>query len=655
MCSNRYFTSALLVLCIFMSLRLFASEWSIGVYEGVSPLDLQPASCAANPVFTSLDVLDVSAEFVADPFLLKQGNSWYLFFEFWNNVSGQGDIGYATSNNGLDWSYQGVALDEPFHLSYPYVFEWQGEHYMIPETYQADSIRLYKALNFPTDWVFVSTLVSGRRFVDPSPFYDNGSWWMYAGISQDTLYLYYADELTGPWIEHPDSPIIEGDANIARPGGRVLQYDNRLLRITQDDAPSYGNQIRAFEVTELSRDSYTEVEVLESPLLSASGNGWNQDGMHHLDAMLLPDGTWFAVADGKGYPQLSQSIVKDNWTLLYVDNEELFKEDGAAINAFDDDTGTIWHTEWSVGEPPHEVQINLGGVYNIRGFGYTPRQDGGANGRIADYEFFVSSDGVNWGLPVASGTFDNDASVKEVPFTQMSGAFVRLRALSEVNGNRWASMAELDVFAKPGDLPPLADAGGNQTVEEAHSIWLDASASSDAEGPLGYVWVQTAGPQVTLSGSDTVMASFTAPLVNSETLLGFSLTVTDSACKPASVTDSIEVTVQIADMDGDGMSDIWEQNFFGTTAVLATGDSDGDGLSNLDEFLQQLNPLDGDINSDAVLDTADILLLTRHLLGVSLLTSEQASVADLAPSGSSDGQLNTGDLVVLYVRVMGAH
>ena len=303
---------------------------------------------------------------------------------------------------------------------------------------------------------------------------------------------------------------------------------------------------------------------------------------------------------------------------------------------------------------PHEIQLSLGGTYDLNGFGYVPRQDGGVNGRIADYEFFVSNDGVNWGIPVATGTFANDDSVKEVQFAPVTGGFVRLRALSEVNGNPWTSSAELNVFAMLHDTSPLADAGVDRAVGETDTVILDASASSDAEGPLSYAWTQTAGPQVTLSGSDTVTASFSAPQVTGDTLLSFSLTVTDTACEPATAADSIEVTVRIVDTDSDGLSDLWEQSHFGTTSVLATGDADGDGLSNLEEFLQQVNPLDGDINSDTVLSVADILLLLRHLLGESLLPPAQELEADLAPSGNPDGQLNAGDLVVLQRRVMAA-
>ena len=117
----------------------------------------------------------------------------------------------------------------------------------------------------------------------------------------------------------------------------------------------------------------------------------------------------------------------------------------AAVNGFDGNTGTIWHTQWVNGAPPppHEIQINLGSSANLNGFVYVPRQDGSPNGRIGQYEFYVSTDGVNWGSPVATGTFANDATNKQVSFASKTGQYVRLRALSEVNGLPYTSMAEL--------------------------------------------------------------------------------------------------------------------------------------------------------------------------------------------------------------------
>ena len=141
------------------------------------------------------------------------------------------------------------------------------------------------------------------------------------------------------------------------------------------------------------------------------------------------------------------TIPNTNWTLQFVDSEEPLAF-GAAVRGFDGVTETIWHTQFLNGSPPppHEIQINLGSSANLNGFVYVPRQDGSPNGWIGQYEFYVSTDGVNWGSPVAVGTFANDATNKQVSFTSTTGQYVRLRALSEVNGNPWTSMAELQLL-----------------------------------------------------------------------------------------------------------------------------------------------------------------------------------------------------------------
>ncbi len=158
-----------------------------------------------------------------------------------------------------------------------------------------------------------------------------------------------------------------------------------------------------------------------------------------------PDTRTITVQSGSS---VGTVIPQSNWSLLFVDSEELVGENGAAVNAFDGDVNTIWHTQWRGGSPahPHEIRIDLGQFYDIDGFRYMPRQNGGINGTIGQYEFYVSSDGVNWGVPVATGTFANDATEKEVLFGTTTGRYIRLRALSEVNGNPWASMAEINVM-----------------------------------------------------------------------------------------------------------------------------------------------------------------------------------------------------------------
>ena len=148
-------------------------RWSIGIHIGGSPFGFTSPQTVRNPVLTAKHVTDIPAKFVADPFMIKEGSTWYMFFEVLNARTGHGDIGLATSNDGLSWTYVKVVLDEPFHLAYPHVFKWRSEFYMIPESRPANSIRLYKATDFPTHWSFVGTLLIGA-YADSSIFRYDG-------------------------------------------------------------------------------------------------------------------------------------------------------------------------------------------------------------------------------------------------------------------------------------------------------------------------------------------------------------------------------------------------------------------------------------------------------------------------------------------------
>jgi hypothetical protein len=276
--------------------------FSIGIYTGPSPLHLGPAPGVRNPVVTRDHVTDVPAAFVADPFLLRTGNTWHLFFEVMNWRTERGEIGLAISRDGVHWEHQRIVLAEPFHLSYPFVFQWQAEYYMIPETYQAGAVRLYRALDFPTRWSPQETLLRGPYLVDATVFRHDERWWLYTDTSpaknHDTLRLYFADALRGPWVEHPRSPLIQGNDRIARPAGRVLAVDGQLIRFTQNCVPYYGTEVRAFAVDRLTPTDYQERERAESPILKPSATGWSGCGMHHVDAHRLEDGSWFAAVDG---------------------------------------------------------------------------------------------------------------------------------------------------------------------------------------------------------------------------------------------------------------------------------------------------------------------------------------------------------------------
>jgi hypothetical protein len=273
-------------------------RWAIGIYTGDSPLSLSPPEGLKNPVLTARDVTDIPADFVADPFMVRTGEKWHMFFEAMNARTGKGEIGLAESDNGLNWRYRRIVLNEPFHLSYPYVFEWESEYYMIPEAHETNSVRLYKAIDFPNEWKICGTLLKGYPFIDSSVIHFDGRWWMFTAVTDGILHLYSSDSLFGPWILHPQSPLVMGDCGKARPGGRVIALHDKILRFAQDSDLCYGSMVRAFEVTQLTTAQYSEREVQDNPVIRARGSGWNAKGMHTVDSHQTAGKHWVACVDG---------------------------------------------------------------------------------------------------------------------------------------------------------------------------------------------------------------------------------------------------------------------------------------------------------------------------------------------------------------------
>ncbi|NHF61237.1 DUF1929 domain-containing protein, partial [Flavobacteriaceae bacterium TP-CH-4] len=122
--------------------------------------------------------------------------------------------------------------------------------------------------------------------------------------------------------------------------------------------------------------------------------------------------------------------------------------------AIDGSDATFWHTKWENGidQLPHEIQFDLGTSVLVEGLTYLPRQDGVLNGTIASYEIYVSENDTDWGSAVSSGTWGANSSLKTVSFTPKQGRYVRLRALSEVNGNPWTSAAEVEIVVSDSSL-----------------------------------------------------------------------------------------------------------------------------------------------------------------------------------------------------------
>ncbi|KAL2249344.1 glycosyltransferase family protein 64 protein C5 [Sesamum indicum] len=300
-------------------------SWALGVFYGDSPFSLKPIEAmnvwkdksaawpVANPVITCASVSDAGfpSNFVADPFLYAQGEILYLFYETKNSITMQGDIGVARSiDKGATWKQLGIALDEDWHLSYPYVFEYNGNIYMMPEGSANGDLRLYRAIDFPLKWTLHKVIMK-KPLVDSFMIPREGKFWLFGsdhtGIGtkkNGQLEIWHSSSPLGPWKPHKKNPIYNTDKSMgARNGGRPFVYKGNLYRIGQDCGQTYGHRIRVFRVEVLNTEEFKEVEVPFPSKEPAKGrNAWNGARNHHLDVQQLSSGQWIAVLDGDRVP-----------------------------------------------------------------------------------------------------------------------------------------------------------------------------------------------------------------------------------------------------------------------------------------------------------------------------------------------------------------
>jgi hypothetical protein len=207
--------------------------------------------------------------FLADPFVWRHEGKTFCLMEDYAFGKRVGWIS-AMEIDGQNTTRPEPVLIESFHLSFPYIFEFNGSIYMCPECSASGQVRLYRSTEFPRKWVFVKTLMNDVSAADTMLFEKGGRWWMLTNLDRTRkgdfgaeLYLFSAESpLSDLWVSHPANPL-----KIDPVGGRnagLLRDGERLFRAGQVQGfDQYGAGIRLFEITCLSPGEYQERLVSE--------------------------------------------------------------------------------------------------------------------------------------------------------------------------------------------------------------------------------------------------------------------------------------------------------------------------------------------------------------------------------------------------------
>ena len=271
-------------------------EFCIGLVEGPS---LEELRWTGGPLLTGRDAAAPGSAYVADPYLVVDGDERYVFYE--SRTSPNALLEVAGIDADGAFHPLGVAVEEPFHLSYPQVFRHQGEWFMTVESVQAGRLIVYRATEFPTGWERASEPIEGT-FTDPSPFFWEGRLHVLATTPGGLQLLTLSDDLTTA-EPHP-SGLIPCEPEHRRMGGGVFVLSEGTYRVSQRGTHAgesvYGVCLDLHRLTELTGNAYAE-EVAVAPFLPRPGvldqEEWAQR-VHHLHVVAVPGGL-VGVIDGR--------------------------------------------------------------------------------------------------------------------------------------------------------------------------------------------------------------------------------------------------------------------------------------------------------------------------------------------------------------------
>jgi hypothetical protein len=204
--------------------------------------------------------------FWADPFAIEHEGRHFIFFEELHYRTRKGRIAAVEVFEDAAPGEPQVVLERPYHLSYPFLFAWEGSLYMLPETAENGTVELYRCEAFPSCWRRHRVLLEGIRAYDATLWRGHDRWWMFASVaepgadSSDELHLYWGATPLGPWTAHRGNPVLS-DARCARPAGPLFSRDGKLYRPSQDCSPAYGHAVSINRVDALRDDEYRETAV----------------------------------------------------------------------------------------------------------------------------------------------------------------------------------------------------------------------------------------------------------------------------------------------------------------------------------------------------------------------------------------------------------
>ena len=213
-------------------------------------------------------ILPPKDRFWADPHIISMDKNYFIFIEEYVYSKSKGHIALIKMDKEGNYDYLGKILEKDYHLSFPFVFQFENNFYMIPETESNNNIELYKCTDFPKKWEYHGEIMNNVNAVDTTIFNYNDKWWMFTGMKEnlgssnsDELFLFHSDNpLSNDWESHSNNPIIS-DVRQARPAGKIFSFKDDIYRPSQNSSKFYGYGISVNQINNITKNEYQETIV----------------------------------------------------------------------------------------------------------------------------------------------------------------------------------------------------------------------------------------------------------------------------------------------------------------------------------------------------------------------------------------------------------
>ena len=235
----------------------FFDQWSLAYRFKTSADDPNNSFYRFNHLIPPKD------KFWADPFPVKHDGKYFVFFEEYVYKDDKAHISVIElSKSGA--SEPTPVLKRDYHLSYPFMFQWQDRYFMIPETAANRTVEVYRCEAFPHEWKIETVLFKNVAARDATLLEADGLWWMFVAIADtefsDELHIYYGESPFGPWKPHRRNPV-KSDVRNSRPAGRLFYWNGDLYRPAQDSSRRYGYGMRINRIVRLTPAEFVEEEI----------------------------------------------------------------------------------------------------------------------------------------------------------------------------------------------------------------------------------------------------------------------------------------------------------------------------------------------------------------------------------------------------------